>query len=135
MMFRFYCQLPAGAIQIPWPRNICFQDDMAAAVVDLAKDAGETAAKVETLEEQTQQAQEKTEELENRVKWNDEALDRAFERIWALESTVEDLKARVEILEAQPAPEEKNETEFDPGELEHEEQKKPAGRRRLIGLF
>lgn len=98
-MFRHIFSGPCGVIKIPWTSNICFEGEVPGAVVDLALQTGETAAKVEQVEEEQTELGEKLENLEMRQRWNDDTLDRTFERIWALE-------ARIEILEAGPVEEE-----------------------------
>lgn len=110
-MYRIKIPLPHGEIKIPWPAGICFEE-VPGAVVELAKEAGETAAKVEQVQEEQQEQAEQLESLENRQRWNDQALDAAFERIWTLESLVMDLRGRIEILEAGQA----DDTDGDAGE-------------------
>lgn len=103
-MFIFKQILPGRIFKIPQPFT-CFEE-VPGAVVDLAVKAGEAAAAIENLEAETEEQKEQLETLEQRTKWNDQALDAAFERIWSLEGRIEELTARLDILEAQEAVEE-----------------------------
>lgn len=70
---------------------------------NLALQTGENKADIENLEEKTDEIQEIVESIENRQKWNDEALDAAFARIWDLEARIEELQARISVLEIEAA--------------------------------
>ena len=59
----------------------------------MAIQTGENNAAIETLEKTTEEITQQQENIENRLRWNDETLDRAFERIWALEARIEALEA------------------------------------------
>jgi len=98
-MFKHNFYRPLGKIKIPWPSGICFEE-VPGVVVEMAKEAGETAAKVEQVQEEQKEQSEKVEGLEQRQRWNDETLDRTFERIWALEARIDELQSRIDILEA-----------------------------------
>lgn len=120
-MFRVYQTLPFGVLKIPFPQNICFEDGGATgAVVDLAVKAGEAAADIDNLEEKAEELEEKTESLEQQVKWNDQALDRTFERIWAMESRIESLEAEIIVLKTM-----KEEPEEEEEEEEEQEEEPP----------
>ena len=62
------------------------------------------------MTEQVEQTQQQQENIEMRVRWNDEALDRAFERIWALEARVETLEAAAVVADAEDTTEVKTES-------------------------
>lgn len=123
--------LPHTRIEIPEP-FICFEDK---GDIELAIQTGENAADIENLEEKTEGLEEKTEGLEQAVRWNDEALDRAFERIWAMEDRINILEVELSDLKKPPeeetektekTEEEKTETVLDIGETEKtEEEEKP----------
>lgn len=81
-------------------------NDDTAALVGIASDVGAAQANIENLESVTEEIAEKQESLETRQRWNDEALDRAFERIWALED-------RISILELKEAEREIEEEEIE----------------------
>jgi len=114
MLKRFYCFYD-GRIKIPHPLNICFEGEVEA-IIDIAKETGETSAKVENLEMEVKEQEEKTEEIEQSQQYTREEINRLFERAWdtesevyTLKSEVEELKARLNILEAEVVPEEKPE--------------------------
>lgn len=116
-MFLVSQTLPHGSLKIPVPAAWrCFEGEVPAEVITLAKEAGETAAKVEQVQaEQTEQA-EKVETLENRLRWNDEALDAAFSKLYKLEDDViPALEARILALESAQAADEDEDDEGDQG--------------------
>lgn len=101
-MFRFHQKLFFGEIKIPYAKNICFEEN-GAAVVDLALKTGQAEADIDNLEQTTDEHAEKLESLEQKTKWNDETLDRAFDRICTMESKVEELESRIAVLEVENA--------------------------------
>lgn len=91
------------------------------AIVEVAIKAGETSAKVETIEEAHAETVEKVETLENRIQWRDEDVDRLQQRVWELEQKITEVKEDV-IEEV----EEVEEKEGDPTEIEKTEEIPPV---------
>ena len=104
------------------------------AIVDVAIQTGENNAAIETLEKTTEEITQQQENLENRLRWNDDSLDRAFERIWALEARIEALEA-VEIAEVVEEIETKNPTEETTIEEPTNVQPAKKKKRTAIGLW
>jgi hypothetical protein len=98
---------------------------------------GAATANIETLAEATEEVAQQQEILQDRQRWNDEALDRAFERIWALEDRIialemVEVEGLIEEEEIEPEPEPEN-TEIE--SLEPDIKAKPEKKAINWGLF
>jgi hypothetical protein len=88
--------------------------DETAALVELAGEVGAATANIETLAEATEEVAQQQEIIQDRQRWNDEALDRAFEKIYALEDRIIALELAEEIEELEEIEEVEEEAEPEP---------------------
>jgi predicted nuclease with TOPRIM domain len=112
-------------------------DDVTGAVIDLAVKAGETAATVETIQEDQAETTKKLEDQENVLQWTQDDVSNLYRRIGELEDRVNTLELAPvieEVIEEEPAP---APVEPAPNEtiIAEPEQKKEKKKVKSWGLF
>lgn len=69
------------------------------AIVEVAIKSGENSADIETLEEQQEEIEQKIEQVQSNQKWNDQAIDSLYNKVYELESKIDSIEIKEEIEE------------------------------------
>lgn len=103
MRFRF----ESGRIKIPFPKNICFQDEVEA-IVNIATQTGENTAAIETVKEETEEVKEAVQEVKEEQEWTNERFKWMWDAIYALQDRCTALEQQIADIQADEEAEEEN---------------------------
>jgi predicted RNase H-like nuclease (RuvC/YqgF family) len=67
--------------------------------IDLALKTGENTADIENLEEKHEEVEAVVENLEDRTKWNDQAINELYNKVYSMERKLDDMGTKEEIEE------------------------------------